>query len=532
MDRRRFLIASSLGALGAATGWEAASRAVSSATVDDGFDAGPVRHLLPSATHERIRLKASFEAPRPAPPLLDVDGSRVPGRRTDTAGRFFLFDVEGLVADREHTLRLRDADGTAMTDPWPLRTLPGPDAPTEHVRLLCYTCAGGPEYIPSPTMGSAYLPLAARRRLLARGLRERPDVVVANGDHVYWDLRGDNGWALGSSPQARWRTGLFDRSLPVLGTVNEGVMTRAFDPQIADLYGTLLRSTPAVFVQDDHDYTENDVLYADGTGTFPPDRFMRDVAAATQRLYEPEFLPAVGMPDTLLGRERVGRHHGTLRVGRLLEALAYDCRQELTTGADGRFLAPATEGWLDARLRTSDATWVAQVPSSPFVWTAGRWIEWYPDTKGEDGQLHADRNKPGWSPGWQRQHDRLLAAAGARGGTPPLMLCGDIHASGAARLLGAGAVSLVDQPALALLVGTLGTGTGFQSFALGVPPQPSATLQVDQLMAATEHNGFTILDVTADAVTARLFVWSPADGVDAIEQLRPVHEVTVGRGTA
>lgn len=32
-----------------------------------------------------------------------------------------------------------------------------------------------------------FLPLAVRNRLLRRGLSFRPDAVVANGDHVYWD---------------------------------------------------------------------------------------------------------------------------------------------------------------------------------------------------------------------------------------------------------------------------------------------------------------------------------------------------------
>ena len=530
MDRRRFLISSSLVALGAAAGWEGTARLTARGpALDDGFGAGPVRHVLPAATHERIRLKVSLDGPRPAPPVLDVGGRRVAGRITDSTGRFLLFDVGGLTASTTYTLRLRDADGAPLTDPWPLRTLPAPEAPVDRVRLLLYTCAGGPEFIPSPTMGSAYLPVAVRRRLLARGLREAPDVVVANGDHVYWDLRGDNGWALGSSPQARWRAGLFDRRHAALGTGNEGVMTRAFDPQIAELYGTLLRSTPTVFVQDDHDYTDNDVLTGDGTGTFPPDAFMRDVAAATQRLYYPEFLPTADMAPGLVNADGVSPHHGTLRVGQLLEALVYDCRQELTLGPDGRFLGAPTERWLTDRLRTSPAAWVAQVPSSPFVWTAGRWLEWYPDVQEPRGTLHVGDDKPGWSSSWLAQHDRLLAAAADRGGSPPLLLCGDVHASGAARLLASGDVSLHDDPAVALLVGTLGTGTGFQSFALGVKAQPSAVLEVEEVMPAIERNGFTVLDVTPDAVTARLFVWSPSDGVAAIDGLTPAHVVTVPR---
>ena len=33
-----------------------------------------------------------------------------------------------------------------------------------------------------------FLPTAMRNRLLRRALAFEPDAVVANGDHVYWDL--------------------------------------------------------------------------------------------------------------------------------------------------------------------------------------------------------------------------------------------------------------------------------------------------------------------------------------------------------
>jgi hypothetical protein len=31
--------------------------------------------------------------------------------------------------------------------------------------------------------------MTARRRLLARGMSFRPDLVIANGDHIYWDMK-------------------------------------------------------------------------------------------------------------------------------------------------------------------------------------------------------------------------------------------------------------------------------------------------------------------------------------------------------
>ena len=86
--------------------------------------------------------------------------------------------------------------------------------------------------------------------------------------------------------RARRIAGVFDRTQPVLGTPNEQVLTKVVGPQIADLYGTMMRSTPVFFLQDDHDYFENDE--ADDTlVTFPPDPFMLNVARASQLLYLP-----------------------------------------------------------------------------------------------------------------------------------------------------------------------------------------------------------------------------------------------------
>src|SRR5436309_3410911 len=80
----------------------------------------------------------------------------------------------------------------------------------------------------------------------------------ANGDHVYWDLRSQNAVRTGASAEAQSIAGTFDRSDIVLGGDNETVLKRAAGPQIAPVYGTDFRSTPTFFIQDDHDYFDND----------------------------------------------------------------------------------------------------------------------------------------------------------------------------------------------------------------------------------------------------------------------------------
>lgn len=107
---------------------------------DPEWDQGRVIHILPTVNHERFLIKVSFaDALKKAPQLL-VDGeTSVNGVMTDTEGRFWRFDVQGLQPDRQYELVLKDASGERLCDSWPLKTFPPPDAEPEHLRLLIYT---------------------------------------------------------------------------------------------------------------------------------------------------------------------------------------------------------------------------------------------------------------------------------------------------------------------------------------------------------------------------------------------------------
>src|SRR5204862_6579402 len=120
-----------------------------------------------------------------------------------------------------------------------------------------------------------------------------------NGEYVYWDLHSPAGAPrLGASAEAQRIAGTFSRSALVFGRSNETVLKLAAGPQIVPVYGTDFRSTPMFFLQDDHDYFENDEA-TDEIITFPPSWFMLELARATQRLFYPEFLPDATRPDNL-----------------------------------------------------------------------------------------------------------------------------------------------------------------------------------------------------------------------------------------
>ncbi len=58
-----------------------------------GFDPGVLEHVLSTATHDRLLVKASFARPLDSAPRLRVGDTTVTGRRSDTAGRFWRWDV-------------------------------------------------------------------------------------------------------------------------------------------------------------------------------------------------------------------------------------------------------------------------------------------------------------------------------------------------------------------------------------------------------------------------------------------------------
>jgi hypothetical protein len=296
-SRREFLAsalaASSSGARGQGASWQT----------------GSVEHLLPTASHDRILLKASFRGPHSRPPLLRVGRRSVAGLRTDTAGRFWSFDAPNLAPGEPHRLELVDARNRALCDPWTVKTFPAPDAEPQKFRLLVYTCAGGDERLVGRNGGRNFLPIAVRRRLFTRALALQPDAIVSNGDHIYWDL-DQTGAPPPYTEDVVRAVGAFDRTLPVFGTANEAVHQRVGEAQIRSLYGNLFREIPTFFIQDDHDYFENDDANEEMV-TFPPDHFMLQLGRASRRLYFPEFLPDRNRPPGLPGASAPDNPPGT-----------------------------------------------------------------------------------------------------------------------------------------------------------------------------------------------------------------------------
>jgi hypothetical protein len=522
------------------------------ANVDPSWNAGPVFHLLPTVNHSRILIKASFtkalEAPR-----LKIDGvGQFKGTQTDTKGYFYYFDAPNLKPNTRYSLVIQDADGKNLCDPWPLKTFPAPGDNPKHLRLLIYTGFGGHDaHIEWFNLGP--LPLSTRIRLLKRALSFKPHAIVSSGDHIYHDLLYDaSSRVQGGSPRSRYHVGEFDRTKPVLGTANEEVLKRAAGPQIAYLYGAACRSIPTFFIMDDHDYFENDIAtkeeygfnikllllawrspYFKGGVSFPPDKFMLDLGRTAQKLYLPEFLPdknrpqnlpATGAPDRARG---ISECYGTLRYGKLFEGLLYESRRFVTqTGKDAVFTHRRAEKWMIDRMRAEESIHLVHLPAVIYGWSAGKWMEWYPDIRGEDGKLTTAQPKYLWQEGWFLQHNRILKAASAMKRALPLFICGDIHNQAEGRILRSGDLDLSANPIIAVASGSLGTGyRGFPSAFRGMVSEPPTELTVKEGLKPIEKNGFVIVDFTPEKIIIQFFAWRPPDPIEAIDTLEPYHKL-------
>jgi hypothetical protein len=531
MNRRDFLRSSSAATFGLGMPAELFAQPTRTATpAAQTWDPGRVLHILPQVSDTRMLIKASFDAPLLTEPSLHVGDATVHGRMSDTRGEHWQFHATGLRPGQRYTLSLTAGSGGELCQPWELSTFPGRDERAEKARILFFTCAGGHEAL-------TFLPSAVRNRLFRRALSFQPDAAVANGDHVYWDQLSPNAGRYNSPEAIALAGGKLDRSGVVLGGDNETILKRIGSAQIVSIYKTDFRSIPMFFIQDDHDYFENDDAN-DNIVTLPPSYFMLQMARATQSLYYPEFLPdaarPLGLPWSSAGDRAggVSECFGTLRYGQLVEVLLYDIRRTQTlAGPSAVYVDPEAEKWLKARTAATEVAHLVHAPSNPPGWSAGKWGEWYPDVLGRDNKLTVNEPKPYWQSGWLKQHDRLMEAMTTMKGRVPLVISGDMHAVAMGRMLRSGTLDLKANPIHAVLSGPIGTSPfGWPSARRGTGALPPVHLDMDEQVKPIEQHGFTIVDFAPNKMVLRQFKWDvKTQAVEAIDTLEPFHTAELVR---
>lgn len=478
---------------------------------EDSWERGDLAHMIPLVSHEALNLKVSFFSPLITPPLLRIAGDTVEGSRQDSRGRFWAFRVGGLRSHETYELQLVDDQDRPLCGVWPLATFPAPGAHAQALKIISFTCAGGPDLPVFPGNRDAFKPTAYRRRLCQDMLSRKPDLVVANGDHIYWDYRswvanrdGALGRAAAKTFLSLWG-GEFREDLPVLGTDNEEVLTKIADEQVARLYGVAFRSTPMVFVTDDHDYFENDDATPELV-TFPPKRFNRELRNSLQQLYFPEYITAEDSERNLPGRlskdgVNLSTHFGSVRYGDIFSGVYYDCGGMLSLGGrEAGLIPPQVESWLVAATAREDTVHFAHFPSHPMGWTAGKWREWYPDLLQSSGTTLAsvgadnEGNKYMWQEGWWLQHQRILQSIASQRRRSPLIVSGDLHLLGVGNIRRSGSRLFGDNPVHTVLSGPVGVGgLGWLSAARGVKAAVPRELEVEETFSPVERNGYTLL---------------------------------------
>ena len=140
-DRRKFLRSSAATALSLAVPADLFAQAASAPAPDNAtWDAGGLRHLLPTVSDTRMLIKASFGTPLTDAPTLSVGGTSVRGRMGDTHGEHWHFYVTDLEPQPDTRCRWPAPRAANCASPGSFRPFPVPTiGPTGFV--FCFTPA-------------------------------------------------------------------------------------------------------------------------------------------------------------------------------------------------------------------------------------------------------------------------------------------------------------------------------------------------------------------------------------------------------
>ena len=260
-------------------------------TPRDHWDQGRLRHLLPTVSDSRLRIKASFDT---ALTLVAAPPSRRSARRwTDDRYHGGVLGIRRRWSGGGSALyAFARGAGKALCEPWTLATFPRPDAPVERCRVLFFACAGGHESLGYLPTSCVIVCCVGRSHISLRPwLRTATTSIGISAQKIGLGLPTGASPGLSKSPAS-------STALPRCSAIEMRGSQARGGPQIVPVYGVDFRSTPVFFVQDDHDYFDNDKAN-EKIVTFPPSWFMLQLARATQALYYPEFLPDAQRPAGL-----------------------------------------------------------------------------------------------------------------------------------------------------------------------------------------------------------------------------------------
>ena len=101
-----------------------------------------VKHISSSASHERLGISLSLSESTSKLELILDEKSVIKGKKIDKAGKHWQFISNKLVSDRSYQLQLLSED-EPIYKTWKIKTFPDPEAETQMVSIMSFTCPGG-----------------------------------------------------------------------------------------------------------------------------------------------------------------------------------------------------------------------------------------------------------------------------------------------------------------------------------------------------------------------------------------------------
>ena len=357
---------------------------------------------------------------------------------------------------------------SACAIPWTLGTFPPRDSKPDRFRLLVYTCAGGNGEARTSDGTQAFVPLAERQRLLRRALSFQPQAVIANGDHVYWDLL--------AGPSARILMSTRDRGQ----ARRQGVQPRAAGARHRERGAARSRGVAADRRPLRHPAALDAGLLPAGRPRLlrerPRRRHHRHVPArpvhararrARRRSSTtPSSCPTpIARPGSAAPARRIARRVSPRRSARCAtataRALLWDCRRyHHAGGADRRLHAARDRAWLLAPHGGADERRAHRgAACRRRRWAGAR-------ASGASGIPTCSRRAASSAPPRRSPTGRKDGTASTIACSKPpsrwiasrLFVSGDLHALGVGRILRSGSLNLRSNPITTVLAGPLGTG--------------------------------------------------------------------------
>ena len=109
-----------------------------------------VKHILSSASHEKLAVTLSLSQATSEMGLLLDDDFMVKGTSTDSEGKHWQFIVNNLSPNKSYKLQLV-SENQSIYKAWSLKTFPKPNSEIDSLKVMSFTCPVSYTHLTLPT---------------------------------------------------------------------------------------------------------------------------------------------------------------------------------------------------------------------------------------------------------------------------------------------------------------------------------------------------------------------------------------------